>query len=874
MTQVTGLRDETCTMCKLGEAATSTTQVCLIQSRTDADVVVLSKTPMTEKAKESFLRMCDVAGMSREGITFSAVNKCRVWDVEPGKVDQKTCAQTYLIPELHQIRPKLILALGNEPLLAVTGKTGVMKYRGQIFDGSKISLDTQVFVTISPSMVKRSPGLEQGFLADLRFFNSLRTGKPQPGSKEGKIKVIKTARALDTLYSILDKSDGVAFDLETTGFNEYDKDAAIVSMSVTAWKRGAGPDDVRTYVIPLYHPQSPFETHWRRVVGHVVQHMRTVRVRVAHNGKFDLRWLRAHHGHHDPTLLNEKGNPQPQAEDDPHEKCPSCNLTLTFDTMLAQHLLDENVPKGLKPMAQTRLGARPWAIDTKNLLEDDLSKVLKYNGYDTHYTALLYFQLREELLAQPRLAQLMVKMMVPASNYLTGVEAEGLWTDRELLNERARQARIKLLSIDAALLKQCPPREEWPEKFQKSGPNFNPSDFCRWLLFDHLGLPVLERGKTKPDGSPGNPSMAESVLLKLKAEHPHPVINGLLARSKWQKYSSAFFSAYQEQIDSNDRIHTTFKLTGTVTGRLSSGKGDADKVSGKVQNRGVNLQQVPRDPFVKGIFGAPPGSVFVECDYSQAELRIAAFLADEKNMLHLYSTGQDIHTHMAQRMTGRLDVTKDERKKAKAVNFGFLYGMGWRKFIDTAFNNYGVVVTEEEAQAFRKAFFQEFPALQAWHARQRRLAAKYERVESPIGRIRHLPDIRSADEGKVAEAQRQSINSVVQSFASDMTLLALVRLSQKFERLGLRAHSVGTVHDAINFEVPVEELSRVVPMIKHEMENLPLQELFGVNLTVPIQADAAIGTRWGDKVEVPDDVARDKKEFSRWYKEHLHELGL
>src|SRR5699024_7201742 len=161
------------------------------------------------------------------------------------------------------------------------------------------------------------------------------------------------------------------------------------------------------------------------------------------------------------------------------------------------------------------------------------------------------------------------------------------------------------------------------------------------------------------------------------------------------KFSSSFFSSYLDQIDDNARIHTTFKLTGTVTGRLSSGKGDADKVTGRVSNRGVNLQQVASDTFVEGILGGGPGSVVLECDYSQIELRVAAALAREPTMMSLYQQGEDIHMATAMKMTGKpaSQVTGDERKKAKPVNFGFLYGMSANTFVDTAWNNYGVEVT-------------------------------------------------------------------------------------------------------------------------------------------------------------------------------------
>jgi DNA polymerase-1 len=225
-------------------------------------------------------------------------------------------------------------------------------------------------------------------------------------------------------------------------------------------------------------------------------------------------------------------------------------------------------------------------------------------------------------------------------------------------------------------------------------------------------------------------------------------------------------------------------------------------------------------------------------------------------MLHLYATGQDIHMAMAMRMTNKPAhlVTPDERKKAKAVNFGFLYGMGWRKFIQTAWENYGIRVTEQEAQAFRKAFFDQFPMLLPWHSQQRRLAHTNGRVETPMGRVRHLPDIYSPDQGVQAEAERQAINSPVQAFASDMCALSLVLLARRFRHEGIRAYPIGTVHDAVNWEVHEDDLEYALPLIKHVMENLPLEELFGCSISVPIVADCKVGTRWGQAKEVPGEL--------------------
>src|SRR5699024_5816863 len=157
----------------------------------------------------------------------------------------------------------------------------------------------------------------------------------------------------------------------------------------------------------------------------------------------------------------------------------------------------------------------------------------------------------------------------------------------------------------------------------------------------------------KEDGSPGNASMAEGVLQKLNKRHPHEVNDLLRKRDNRQKSSSCFLSSYLDQIDDNDGTHTTFKRDATDTARLSSGTDDPDKVTGRVSNRGVNLQQVRRDKCVKGIFGGAPGSVFLECDYSQIELRVAAAMAREPTMMSLYQQGEDIHMATAMKMTGK-----------------------------------------------------------------------------------------------------------------------------------------------------------------------------------------------------------------------------
>jgi DNA polymerase-1 len=544
--------------------------------------------------------------------------------------------------------------------------------------------------------------------------------------------------------------------------------------------------------------------------------------------------------------------------------------------MLAVHTMNENIQKGLKPQAQARLGVAPWGVDTKNLLTMPLAEVLEYNVLDTWYMYWTKQQLVKELKKQPRLARLMMLETMPAQRDLIDSEIRGIYLDVQRLTERRPIVEGNLAAIEKKIMIaadiQCeenplglkPKDNDWPKdaKGRPRAINFNASIFARWMLFEWCELPVMARGKDKADGREGDPSMAEDVLLALKGQHP--VVEAMLERVKWQKYLSSFINPYEELYDEDHRIHTNFKLAGTVTGRLSSGKDDPDKVSGvRGKLRGVNLQQVPREPLIRGLFGAPPGWTFVEADYSQVELRIAAFMARERNMLHLYAIGADIHLTTAARVTGlpESQVTKEIRKRVgKPVNFGFLYGMGWRKFISTAFNNYGSVFTEEEARQARTTYFDLFPDLLPWHNRQRRLVNQYGRVQSPLGRVRHLPDIFSPDEGVRAEAERQAINSPVQGFGSDLAVISMVEINRQFRERNIVGHCIGLVHDAINFEIRDDNVGLALPIIKDTMEDMSIvRRKFGVHLDVPIIADLQVGQHWGDTKELSPDQVYDYK---------------
>lgn len=808
-------------------------------------IIILTKYVLRGSSREEMIVKLKSQGFDDAQFVFMGVAPSQ-YDGDFPKTDLKEFRGAFE-DNLQQHAPfDGILAMGNEALFTATGHSGIMKWRGEAQYYYDAWGQWIVMPTIALGAIDRNPSQIQLLYADMRaLYAQLHGTARSSDAKPSKIQVIKSESTIDQFKEECKSARAVAFDLETSSFNELAEGAFIVSAAFTLLQE----DGTKScWAVPLNHKFSPCKKNWDSIIRRCAMAVAHIPVRIAHNAKFDCRWL------------VQFGAAIP------------CN----FDTLLAAHLLDENRFKGLKPLAQMLLDAPPWSIDivtgknappwyTQHLLQD----ILRYNAMDTWHTMRLYQLFDEELRQDRRLHTLFTKLLMPASQSLVHVERRGVYVHRDALEEGARIVANELARIHDALMQYV------PEGTDERLINFNPSNFLRWFLYDNLELPVISEGKT-------GPSVAEGVLSRLADTNPHPALDLLLDRVKWQKHQSSFFNPYRELITDESRLHTTFKLHGTVTGRLSSGKADADKVTGsrKAALRGINLQQVPRDPLVRGVFGAAPGWAFIEADYSQIELRIAAEISGERTLRQLYVQGQDVHMAMAMRMTGKpaSQITKEERKKAKAVNFGFLYGMGARKFVETAWDNYGVKVTLQEAEAARAAFFQQFPQLLPWHARQRRLAHRNHRVQSPLGRIRHLPDIVSREKGVVGEAERQAINSPVQAMASDLCLLSLVLLDRAFRRRGLRAAPIGTVHDAINFECPHDELVRVLPLIKRTMENPPLEQLFGYNLQIPIVADIGVGRAWGKSDEVPGELLErttkhDATDLEEWLNEKAWYTG-
>lgn len=336
-----------------------------------------------------------------------------------------------------------------------------------------------------------------------------------------------------------------------------------------------------------------------------------------------------------------------------------------------------------------------------------------------------------------------------------------------------------------------------------------------------VGLKVIEKI------AKGVPSVSSDVLVNYIG---NPVVDDLLEYRRLTKLET--FIKSWEKIQVDDRIYPSFNITAR-TGRTTCSN--------------PNLQNIPQDKNVRNLIEARDGWKIIEVDLSQVELRVASIFSGDANMQHAYQSGSDLHSKTTELLfedTSHLSHQEQKRKRteAKSMNFGFLYGMSAKTFVDYA-KGYGLNITEEQSESFRNNFFKAYPRLLPWHEECKDYARKNGYTWSPIGRKRFLPDINSSNWSNRGSAERQSINSGVQGFASDMCISALSDIVFSDIIDHERCKVLGSVHDAILFEVRDDYVEEVAPQLKYTMENPSILE--GLDIPIPIIADVEIHQAWG-----------------------------
>ncbi|QDH92765.1 DNA polymerase I [Microbacterium phage Sinatra] len=585
------------------------------------------------------------------------------------------------------------------------------------------------------------------------------------------------------------------FDIETTSLHV--SGGQLLCVAFAPYDR----DDVM-----VWWPRSPQEISKLRI-----------RSGVAHNSPFDCRWLESY----------------------------GARVRVTWDTMFMAHLLDENHPVGLKALGMRLLGYEDWSDDDVSHFGDEFGqtwaerklpaaskkRVSVYAGKDVHITReLMKWQrrhIKKNLKPHEDPVRVMREVMLPASPALRQMEDNKLPVRMGLVRKTKDQVEQRIHEIEQKLDASIPPKEQWPDWLQKTKPKWGATNWTKWWLYVHQGAMCPRRTKPTKTWPDGNPGLSQEDLAKID----HPAARLLSERSTLYKQLTGFLVPI-EQRTRDGRIGTSFKLTGTVTGRLSS--------SDPGDKSGLNSQQIPRDRATRNLFGER-GQAWIEVDFSQLELRVAAVMSGDREMLRLFETGEDIHTYMAKRLVRSDDITKEHRSLAKGVNFGFLYGMHAKHFANYLFENYGVKITPKEAEAFREEFFATFAGLQPWYRKQRQEAIEYGGVHNEFGRFRHLPKVYADDYWVQENAFRQAINSPVQSTGSDFMLISLGRLARDLRLPALGAKLITTVHDSVCLTAPYSTARKVGRIVKETMERADN----GLTRKFYLKADVTISRCWG-----------------------------
>ncbi|MGB7380749.1 MAG: DNA polymerase I [Rivularia sp. (in: cyanobacteria)] len=510
-------------------------------------------------------------------------------------------------------------------------------------------------------------------------------------------------------------------------------------------------------------------------------------------------------------------------------RCQGINIAgVIFDSMLASYVLNPDSSHGLSELSQKYLGLMAKSYielvpKGQTIADVSISEVADYCGMDAYTTFGLVAKLREELNNFPRLSKLLLEVEQPLEEVLADMEYQGIRIDSAYLNELSQQLETDLNKLEIQV------QEIAGEKFNLGSPKQ-----LSQILFDKLGLNKKYSRKIKTGYSTD-----AATLEKLQEDDETGIIEGIIEYRTLSKLKSTYVDALPALVrEDTKRVHTDFNQTATSTGRLSSSN--------------PNLQNIPiRTAFSRQIrkaFIPEEGWLIVAADYSQIELRILAHLSQEPVLVEAYNNNEDIHTVTARLVYEKDDITSDERRVAKTINFGVIYGMGSLRF------SRSTGIDKNLANEFIKRFYSRYPKVFEFLEGLKKQAISQGYVETILGRRRYvdftsrnlqnnknvppeeidlskLKNIGAYDAGLL----RSAANAPIQGSSADIIKIASIKIHELLQNY--QARLLLQVHDELIFEVPPEELEELQIKIKSVMEN-------AVELSVPLLVEAKAGNNW------------------------------
>ncbi len=596
-----------------------------------------------------------------------------------------------------------------------------------------------------------------------------------------KYETISTFEQLDAWIARLNATDLVALDTETTSLDQMQ--AQIVGLSFACVAGEAA-------YLPLRHiyPGAPDQLDFEQSIARLRPWLEDAnKKKLGQNIKYDLHVF-ANHG------IAVKG--------------------YQHDTLLQSYVLESHQRHDMESLASRHLGATD-TISFEDVAGKGASQIsfdqvsidtaTNYSSEDADVTLQLHGALYPQIAGDGQLKRVYEQIEMPTTHVLLTMERNGVLIDGVLLDKQSGELGQKMLELEA-------------KAHAEAGQPFNlgsPKQLAE-ILFDKKGIKPL---KKTPGGAP---STDEETLAKLAEDHPLPRI--ILDYRSVSKLKSTYTDKLPRMVNpKTGRVHTNYGQAIAVTGRLSSND--------------PNLQNIPvrtaEGRRIREAFIAPPGSRILSADYSQIELRIMAHLSGDPGLLDAFAKGEDVHRATASEVFGvtREDVSSEQRRYAKVINFGLIYGM-------SAFglaSNLGI--ERAAAASYIDKYFVRYPGVKAYMDRTRNEAHERGYVETVFGRRLWLPDIKSGNQGRRQGAERAAINAPMQGTAADLIKLAMIAVQGWLEKEKLATRMIMQVHDELVLEVPESELELVKANVPGLMTNV-------AKLDVPLLAEPGVGMNW------------------------------
>ncbi len=612
--------------------------------------------------------------------------------------------------------------------------------------------------------------------------------KPQevhvaPTKSETEYETILTEAAFESWLKILEGAELFAFDTETTSLNYMQAEIVGVSFSVRSGQAA---------YLPLAHnyPGAPEQLDRKEVLERLRPLIENPAIgKIGQNLKYDAN-----------VLLNH-------------------GLTLEgirHDTMLESYVLDSTATRhDMDSLASHYLGHETIRYEdvagkgAKQIGFDhvEIEPATQYAAEDADITLRLHERLWPRLNGIPNLRSVYENLEIPLIPILAKMERIGVLVDPWLLQQQSDFLMEKMAGLEA-------------KAHELAGMPFNLSSpkQIQTILYENLNLPILKKTPK------GQPSTDESVLAELAESYELPSI--ILEHRTASKLRSTYTEKLPQQINAETgRVHTSYHQAVTATGRLSS----ADP---NLQNIPIRTEEGRR---IRQAFIAPPGTQILAADYSQIELRIMAHFSKDPRLIHAFLTGGDVHQQTAAEVFGVPpdQVTKDQRRSAKAINFGLIYGM-------SAFGLAKQLGVERPvAQAYIDRYFDRYPGVKAFMDRTRERARELGYVETLMGRRLHIPDIKSSNGQRRQYAERAAINAPMQGTAADLIKRAMIDVHDWIESHGAPVRMIMQVHDELVFEVEENFLSTAKAAIVERMTQVS-------ELSVPLIVGVGTGNNWDE----------------------------